>query len=91
MHHRKLNLHKPILASSRSKTSVLTIAGVMSEVPDGVISLSLLTSLVYFSKEMGWDLSVSERVRSTSSLRYILVQISRCRISAACPSRILLT
>ena len=55
MHHRKLNLSQPILASSRSRTSVLAIAGVKVEGRGDVPYLRQMTSLVYSSTEMGCD------------------------------------
>ena len=62
-----LNLRQPISVSSGSKTSVLTIARVASEGPDEVLSFSQLTSFMYSSREMGWDLSGSNRVKAASS------------------------
>ena len=91
MHQGMLNLRQPILVSSGSKTSVLTIARVASEGPDEVLPFSRLTFFMYYSREMGWDLSGSKRVKAASSWRYLLVQISRFVMSDACPCRILFT
>ena len=54
MHHGNLNIHQPISASSESKTSVLIIVWVMSEVPDDVPSLIRITSIVYYSMVIGF-------------------------------------
>ena len=66
MHHGKLNLQRPISASSVSRVSVLTISGGVVEGPKEVPSLSRLTYLLYSSREMGWALSGRERVRVNS-------------------------
>ena len=53
MYHGKLNTRQPILANSGSRTSVLNIAGVMSEVLNEVTSLRRITYLVYSFREIG--------------------------------------
>ena len=55
MHHGKLNMRQPISASSGSRTSVLTISGVTSEVPDEIPFLRRITSVVYSSINIGFD------------------------------------
>ena len=52
VHHGKLNLRQPVLASSGSRTSVLTISGVTSEGPYKVPSIRRLIHMVYYSIEI---------------------------------------
>ena len=66
MHHGNLNLRQPISASSGPRASVFTIAGVTFEVPEEVDSLRPPTSLVYYSRVIGWELSGRERVIEAS-------------------------
>ena len=54
VHHGKLNLRQYIDASSGSRDSVFTIAGVTYEGPKEVDSLRQPTSLMYYSRDMGW-------------------------------------
>ena len=49
----KLSLLHPISDSSGSSASVFTIAGVMSEGPDGDVSRRWLNSVIYCPNEMG--------------------------------------
>ena len=62
MHQGKLNFLRHISDSLGSSASVFTIAGVIYEGPEKVLSQRRLTLVMYFSNEMGSALSGREPV-----------------------------
>ena len=61
-----LNLRHPIYVSYVSRDYIFTMAGVTSEGLEEVSSIIRLISLVYYSREIIWALSGSERVMEAS-------------------------